>query len=114
MPLTFHVVLSLPLQFTPEFDDFHKHHPSPVVANWEEIKQFGKDVHANVVKKLLVLFAIVLELEDEQYFVKRHVYEEKSEDRESLLDNMSSFDDLSSFPFADSFSSPSLSQTSDT
>jgi hypothetical protein len=29
-----------------------------------------KDVHTNVIEKLLVLFAIVLELKDENYFVE--------------------------------------------
>ncbi|KAL7417258.1 hypothetical protein BDY24DRAFT_412007 [Mrakia frigida] len=67
-------------KFTPQFDDFHSHHPSPIVKNWDEIKQFGKDVHTNVIEKLLVLFAIVLELKDENYFVSRHQYDEKSED----------------------------------
>lgn len=52
------------------------------MKNWDEIKQFGKDVHTNVIEKLLVLFAIVLELKDENYFVSRHQYDEKSEDRE--------------------------------
>lgn len=41
-------------------------------------------MHTNVIERLLVIFAIVLELEDEQYFVKRHVYDVKGEDRESI------------------------------
>lgn len=86
----------LPAEFTPHFDEWHAtHKPTPVAANWDEIKQFGKvgrdafplpplpyytamltglspsqDVHDNVVKKLLVIFAIVLELKDENYFVE--------------------------------------------
>lgn len=34
----------------------------------------------NIIEKLLVVFALVLELEDEQYFVKRHLYDAEGED----------------------------------
>jgi hypothetical protein len=33
--------------------------------------RFGRTIHTNVIERLLVVFATVLELEDEQYFVKR-------------------------------------------
>ncbi|KAL7417102.1 hypothetical protein BDY24DRAFT_432851 [Mrakia frigida] len=69
------------LSFIPEFDEWHAaHRPAPVAANWDEIQQFGKDVHDQVVKKLLVIFAHVLELDDKEYFVKRHEYDVQSED----------------------------------
>jgi isopenicillin N synthase-like dioxygenase len=37
-------------------------------------------VHERIVKRLLVVFAIALELSDEEYFVKRHRYEKESGD----------------------------------
>nr|XP_019043749.1 hypothetical protein I302_08330 [Kwoniella bestiolae CBS 10118]OCF22679.1 hypothetical protein I302_08330 [Kwoniella bestiolae CBS 10118] len=55
-------------------------HPPPVQQNWDTIERFAKTVHHNVIERLLVIFALVLELEDEQYFVKRHDYETRGED----------------------------------
>jgi len=66
-------------KFTPEFEN-QQNHPQPVKDNWDEIVKFGKDVHDKVINKLLVIFALVLELDDEEYFVKRHQYNAKSED----------------------------------
>jgi isopenicillin N synthase-like dioxygenase len=47
---------------------------------YNEIEAFQKALHANVVLPLLRLFAIVLQLPDEDYLVKQHTYEKKSED----------------------------------
>ncbi|KAL6247654.1 hypothetical protein RBB50_005002 [Rhinocladiella similis] len=45
-----------------------------------EIEVFSRALHANVVLPLLRLFAIILQLPDEDYLVKQHTYEKKSED----------------------------------
>ncbi|KII84624.1 hypothetical protein PLICRDRAFT_46005 [Plicaturopsis crispa FD-325 SS-3] len=71
-------VYNLP-KFTADFPSASSH-PELIQKNWEDIVSFGKRVHTNVIERLLVIFAIVLELEDEQYFVKRHVYDVKGED----------------------------------
>nr|XP_019009524.1 uncharacterized protein I206_06173 [Kwoniella pini CBS 10737]OCF48305.1 hypothetical protein I206_06173 [Kwoniella pini CBS 10737] len=55
-------------------------HPGPVQRNWEKIEYFAKTVQHNVIERLLIIFAIVLELEDERYFVNRHQYEIRGED----------------------------------
>ena len=54
--------------------------PQPEVfkEHWDEIESFGKTIHDDIVRKLLILFAIVLEL-PEDYFLKHHRYEEKSD-----------------------------------
>ncbi|KAL7415619.1 hypothetical protein BDY24DRAFT_439506 [Mrakia frigida] len=73
-------VFNLP-KWTADFEEEHKNYrPKPVQDNIEAIEKFGKDVHNKVIIPLLVVLAVVLELEDEQYFVKRHVYEKRSED----------------------------------
>jgi len=51
-----------------------------VKAHLLEIKVFAKALHSNVILPLLRLFAIVLQLPDEEYLVKQHTYEKKSED----------------------------------
>lgn len=62
-------------KFEPRFDDWHAaHKPGPVADKWDTIVDFGKKVHANVIDRLLVIFAIVLELEDERYFADRCVH----------------------------------------
>lgn len=48
--------------------------------HWGTIKAFSQRVHEQIVKKLLVVFAVVLGLEDEEWFLKRHRYEENSGD----------------------------------
>lgn len=48
--------------------------------HWGTIKAFSERVHEQIVKKLLVVFAVVLGLEDEEWFLKRHRYEENSGD----------------------------------
>ncbi|KAL2066739.1 hypothetical protein VTL71DRAFT_2811 [Oculimacula yallundae] len=67
----------------PKFtSDFEGKYPLPdlVKAHLPEIETFSKALHSNVVLPLLRLFAIVLELPDEEYLVKQHTYEKKSED----------------------------------
>lgn len=44
----------------------------------QEIEQFAKNIYENVVRKLLVLFAIVLEL-PENYFLQTHEYDQVSD-----------------------------------
>lgn len=94
---------------TKDFEEEHKkYRPKPIQDNIVAIEKFGKvrrafslpfstflpdvsfilisqDVHNKVIIPLLVVLAVVLELEDEEYFVKRHVYEKRSEDREFFL-----------------------------
>lgn len=62
-------------KFIPEFE---RPHPEVIKENWTEIEKFGKHINDEVVNKLLVLFAIILEL-PEQYFLERHRYTEKSD-----------------------------------
>ncbi|KAK0615488.1 UPF0676 protein [Lasiodiplodia hormozganensis] len=66
----------------PKFIPEHANRPHPdiVKQHWATIEDFSKRVHEKIVKKLLVIFAIALELDDEEYFVKRHRYEESSGD----------------------------------
>lgn len=47
--------------------------------NRPEIEHFARHIHDNIVQKLLVLFAIVLEL-PEDFFAKRHRYDEAVSD----------------------------------
>lgn len=66
-------------KFTP---DFAGRYPLPdlLKAHIEEIEVFARALHENVVVPLLRLFAIILQLPDEEYLVKQHTYEKKSED----------------------------------
>ncbi|VUC32954.1 unnamed protein product [Clonostachys rosea] len=61
-------------KFTPEHE---RDHPQLIENHLAEIRDFSLRVHNNVLLPLLRLFAYVLELEDEEYFVNRHRYEEK-------------------------------------
>jgi isopenicillin N synthase-like dioxygenase len=49
-------------------------------AHLPEIEFFQRALHSNVVLPLLRLFAIVLQLPDEEYLVRQHSYDKKSED----------------------------------
>ena len=62
--------------------DYTGKYPQPdlVKAHLPEIEAFARTLHSNVVLPLLRLFAIVLQLPDEEYLVKQHTYEKKSED----------------------------------
>lgn len=66
----------------PKFIPSHagRPHPDVVRQHWGTIKAFSERVHEQIVKKLLVVFAVVLGLEDEEWFLKRHRYEENSGD----------------------------------
>ncbi|KAF2113837.1 gibberellin 2-oxidase [Lophiotrema nucula] len=66
-------------KFTPDFKDKYDH-PDLVKAHLDEIEVFHKALHSNVVLPLLRLFAIILQLPDEDYLVKQHTYDKKSED----------------------------------
>ncbi|KAI0852785.1 Clavaminate synthase-like protein [Daldinia vernicosa] len=57
---------------------FEQPHPEIINANRKEIETFARHINDNIVGKLLVLFAIILEL-PEDYFLQRHRYEEKSD-----------------------------------
>ncbi|CAJ2512726.1 Uu.00g008450.m01.CDS01 [Anthostomella pinea] len=53
-------------------------HPEIINQNRDDIESFARHINDHVVGKLLVLFAIVLEL-PEDFFLQRHRYEEKSD-----------------------------------
>lgn len=65
-------------KFIPEHAD--RLHPAAVKEHWNTIESFSKQIHEQIVKKLLVIFALSLELEDEEWFVKKHRYEKSSGD----------------------------------
>ncbi|KAH7348608.1 2OG-Fe(II) oxygenase superfamily protein [Rhexocercosporidium sp. MPI-PUGE-AT-0058] len=62
-------------KFIPRYE---RAHPTLINENWAEISKFGRYIHKEVVSKLLVLFAILLEL-PEDFFLKTHRYSEKSD-----------------------------------
>ncbi|PVH93436.1 putative 1-aminocyclopropane-1-carboxylate oxidase [Periconia macrospinosa] len=66
----------------PKFIPSHANraHPTVVKEHWSTIESFSKRVHEQIVKRLLVIFAIALELEDEEYFIKNHRYDQESGD----------------------------------
>ena len=66
-------------KFTKDFEGKYDH-PDLLKAHLPEIEAFSRALHSNVVIPLLRLFAIVLQLPDEDYLVKQHSYEKRSED----------------------------------
>ncbi|KAI9053987.1 hypothetical protein LZ554_002931 [Drepanopeziza brunnea f. sp. 'monogermtubi'] len=66
-------------KFTQDFEGKYRL-PDVVQAHLPEIEVFSRALHENVVLPLLRLFAIVLQLPDEEFLVKQHTYEAKSED----------------------------------
>jgi isopenicillin N synthase-like dioxygenase len=62
-------------KFTPTYE---RPHPAVIKNQWPTIERFGRHIHEQVVGKLLVLIAIILEL-PENYFLKDHRYWEKSD-----------------------------------
>lgn len=66
-------------KFTKDFEGKYAQ-PPLLQAHLPEIEVFSKALHSNVVLPLLRLFAIILQLPDEEYLVKQHTYEKKSED----------------------------------
>ncbi|PLB48600.1 putative 1-aminocyclopropane-1-carboxylate oxidase [Aspergillus steynii IBT 23096] len=65
-------------KFIPEHAD--RTHPDVVQKHLPTIETFSKHIHDQIVTKLLVVFAIALGLEDEEWFVKKHRYEKTSGD----------------------------------
>ncbi|OAA64318.1 Isopenicillin N synthase [Niveomyces insectorum RCEF 264] len=64
----------------PKFDGFHERaHPPVLQDHIKEIEAFSRKCHEEVVLKLLRLFAILLEL-DEEFFVRDHQYDARGED----------------------------------
>ncbi|KAF4309283.1 2OG-Fe oxygenase superfamily protein [Botryosphaeria dothidea] len=57
---------------------YEQEHPEIIKQNRPEIERFARRIFDEIVKKLLVLLAIVLEL-PEDYFLERHRYEDKSD-----------------------------------
>ncbi|KAH6614825.1 hypothetical protein C7974DRAFT_320665 [Boeremia exigua] len=66
-------------KFTPDFVGKYAY-PDLLTAHLPEIEVFQRALHANVVLPLLRLFAIVLQLPDEEYLVNQHTFAKKSED----------------------------------
>lgn len=66
-------------KFTKDFEGKYGQ-PDLLKAHLPEIERFHRALHSNVVLPLLRIFAIVLQLPDEEYLVRMHTYEEKSED----------------------------------
>ncbi|KAI1872033.1 uncharacterized protein JN550_004236 [Neoarthrinium moseri] len=62
-------------KFIPELE---RSHPDIINENRQEIEGFARHIHDHVVGKLLVLFAIILEL-PEDFFLQRHRYDERSD-----------------------------------
>ena len=62
-------------KFIPAYDQAH---PQLIRDRWSIIEEFGSHIHHEVVNKLLVLLAIILEL-PEGFFLERHRYDEKSD-----------------------------------
>ncbi|CAG8938095.1 unnamed protein product [Penicillium salamii] len=65
-------------KFTPQNTD--REHPEIIKKNFETIADFSKHIHYEIVVKLLVIFAIALGLDDENWFVNKHRYEADSGD----------------------------------
>lgn len=62
-------------KFIPELQ---RPHPEVINQNRPNIELFARHIHDQVVGKLLVLFAIILEL-PEDYFLERHRYDVRSD-----------------------------------
>nr|GAT49625.1 predicted protein [Mycena chlorophos] len=64
----------------PKFSsDFAHNHPEPVADSVAEIEGFVRELQTKIIEPLLTLVAIALELPDD-YLVKLHTYDVKSED----------------------------------
>lgn len=75
------LVDSLELYDDPKWIDMYKDRarPQPLLDASEQTEHFCKHLHYNVLKKLLVLSAIIMELEDEEALWKLHNYERQSQ-----------------------------------
>ncbi|ODV94969.1 hypothetical protein PACTADRAFT_76553 [Pachysolen tannophilus NRRL Y-2460] len=67
-------------RFNSFFDEHHKSHPKVILDNRNVIEKFAKYLQQEVIQKLIVLFGIILELEDEEQLAKLHQYEDLSEE----------------------------------
>lgn len=65
-------------KFIPKYADLK--HPDIINEHIRIIKEFSKHIHDEIVTKLLVIFAISLGLEDENWLVNKHRYESSSGD----------------------------------
>ncbi|KAI0014489.1 hypothetical protein F4779DRAFT_612777 [Xylariaceae sp. FL0662B] len=57
---------------------YERPHPAVINENRTEIEAFARHIHEHIAGKLLVLFALILEL-PEDFFLQRHRYDEKSD-----------------------------------
>ncbi|KAJ7606094.1 Clavaminate synthase-like protein [Roridomyces roridus] len=64
-------------KFNGDFD--HGHHPAVITEKLEEVEEFARSLHAEILDPLYVLLSIALEL-PEDYFTSMHSYELRSED----------------------------------
>ncbi|KAH8689132.1 putative oxidoreductase [Talaromyces proteolyticus] len=65
----------------PKFDGYHpRQQPSALLEHISQIEAFSRKCHTEIVEKLLRLFAILLELPDENQLVRDHQYDVKGED----------------------------------
>ncbi|KAK7957742.1 2-oxoglutarate-dependent dioxygenase JRG21 [Apiospora saccharicola] len=62
-------------KFIPELE---RTHPDVINDNRRSIEAFARHIHDEVARKLLVLFALILEL-PEDYFLRSHRYDERSD-----------------------------------
>ncbi|KAJ5893245.1 1-aminocyclopropane-1-carboxylate oxidase [Penicillium taxi] len=63
-------------KFIPEYAN--RKHPEIVKQNLQAIEKFSKQIHDQIVRKLLIIFALALGLEDEEWFVEKHRREQKA------------------------------------
>lgn len=68
-------VLNLP-KFTPAYEN-GRPEPRVIATHRDEVEGFARHIHDQIVKKLLVLCAVMLEL-PEDYFLQTHRYDERS------------------------------------
>lgn len=66
-------------KFTKDFEGKYSH-PDLIRVHLPEIETFAKTLHSNIILPLLRLFAIILQLPDEEYFARQHEYTKRSED----------------------------------
>ncbi|KAJ5728123.1 1-aminocyclopropane-1-carboxylate oxidase [Penicillium malachiteum] len=65
-------------KFIPEHTE--RKHPGIVKEHLMTIEKFSKHIHEKIVRKLLIISVLALELEDDEWLVKRHRYESTSGD----------------------------------
>jgi isopenicillin N synthase-like dioxygenase len=66
-------------KFTKDFEGKYQQ-PELLQAHLPDIEHFSRTLHNNVVIPLVTLFAIILQLPDEDFLAKQHTYDAKSED----------------------------------